>query len=126
MGVAIGPDGTVYVAESKGRGRRAGGRATVIDGMSQPEGIAIRAGKLYTVDIKAKQVIECDLSGGGRRVIASGLSVGAPEGIMPKPLGGVGPFCGPMLTFTGIAAADDGTLYVAGNLEGGVLALRPA
>jgi len=129
MGVAIGPDGAVYVAES-GKGRvvmLAGGRAeTVIDGMAQPEGIAIRAGKLYTVDIKAKQVIECDLSGGGRRTIASGLSVGAPEGIVPKPLGGVGPFCGPMLTFTGIAAADDGTLYVAGNLEGSVLALRPA
>ncbi|MFA7602780.1 MAG: gluconolaconase [Novosphingobium sp.] len=129
MGVAIAADGTVFVAEA-GAGRVvkiAGGRTdTVIDGLGQPEGIAIAGGKLYTVDVGAKQVIECDLSGGDRRTLASNLPVGAPAGVVPRPLGGVGDMCGPMITFAGIAAGADGTLYVAGAAEGSVLALRPA
>jgi sugar lactone lactonase YvrE len=129
MGVAIGPDGLVYVAEAgAGRVTRiAGGRTeTVIDGLGEPQGITISGGKLYTVDVGTKQVIESDLSGGGRRAIASNLPVGAPAGVVPKQLGGVGDMCGPMTTFAGIAASADGTLYVAGAAEGSVLALRPA
>ena len=129
MGVAIGPDGAVYVAEA-GAGRVskiAGGKTeTVIDGLGQPEGLTIAGGKLYTVDVGAKQVIESDLSGGGRRAIAANLPVGAPPGIVAKQLGGVGDMCGPMTTFAGIAAGPNGTIYVAGAAEGSVLALRPA
>ncbi len=115
-------------AES-GKGRVvkiAGGRTeTVLDGLGQPEGIAIRGGKLFTLDVAKKQVIACDLSGGGQSVIASGLPVGAPAGVVPKPLGGVGDMCGTMTSFAGIAVGADGTLYLSADAEGSVIALRP-
>ncbi len=128
-GVAIGSDGTCYVAESGG-GRvvkLSGGKAeTVLDGLDQPEGIALHGGKLYILDNRAKELVECDLSGGARWTIASNLPVGAPSGVIPKALGAVGDMCGPMTSFTGIAAGADGTIYVSGDAEGSVLAVSPA
>ena len=128
-GVAVAGDGAVYVAES-GAGRvvkLAGGRSeTIIDGLGEPQGIAIAGGKLYVLDIQAKQLVQSDLAGGGRTVIASELPVGAPHGVIAKQLGGVGDLCGPMTTFTGLAVGPDGTIYVAGDAEGSVLAVRAA
>lgn len=128
MGLAISGDGTVYVAEA-GKSRvikLVGGRSEVVlDDLADPQGIAIRGGKLYVIDVKARELIESDLSGGARRVIASALPVGSPTG-MPVQLGGVPNFCGPMWTFTGVAAGNDGTLYLSADAEGSVLALRPA
>ncbi|MCB2079938.1 MAG: SMP-30/gluconolactonase/LRE family protein [Novosphingobium sp.] len=129
MGVAVSSDGTVYVAESEG-GRvvkLAGGKAeTVIDGLGKPEGLAISGGKLLVIDTKAKELVSQELSSGKREAIAGSLPVGFPAGVDFKPLGGVGDMCGPMTGFTGLAASDDGTVYVSGNLEGSVLAVRPA
>jgi sugar lactone lactonase YvrE len=129
MGVAIGGDGTIYVAEA-GAGRvvkLSGGKGqTVIDGLGQPEGIAVAGSKLYIVDTGTKEVVESDLVTGARRTIGSKLPVGAPVGVVAKQLGGVGDMCGPMHTFTGIAVGEDGTIYVSGDTEGSVLALRPA
>ena len=128
-GVAIGSDGTVFVSES-GAGRvvkLAGGRAeTVLDGLGRPEGLAVRDGTLTVLDVTAHEVVQSDLSGGARAVIASGLPVGAPEGANPKPLGGVGDMCGPMGNFTGLDVGPDGTVWICGDLEGSVLALRRA
>lgn len=127
-GIAVAADGTVYVSES-GAGRvvkLSGGRSeTVLDGLGRPEGLALRDGRLYAVDTQGKSVIELDLASGARTTIASGLPVGAPAGVKPVWLGGVGDMCGPMVPFTGLAAAVDGTLYVAGDAEGSVLTLRP-
>jgi hypothetical protein len=104
-----------------------GGKAeTVLDGLGWPEGIAIRASKLWVVETGAKQVSELDLTTGARKVLASNLPVGTPAGVPALRLGGVGEMCGPMWSFAGIAAAEDGTLYVSGDAEGSVLALRPA
>ena len=127
MGLAIGPGNEVYVAEA-GAGcvtTLAGTkRKRLLDGLVAPHGLAIAGNKLYTLDVGAKQLIECDLSGGARRVIASDLPVGAPPGVIAKQLGGVGDMCGPMYTFSGLAAGADGTIYVAGDGEGSVLAVR--
>lgn len=129
MGVAIASDGTVYVAESAA-GRvvsLSGGKAhTVIDGLGQPEGIAVHEGKLYVVDTLGKTVTEVVLSGGARRVIASALPVGAPAGVVVPVAKPVGTLAGPMVSFAGIAVGGDGSLYVAGDAEGSVLAIRPA
>jgi sugar lactone lactonase YvrE len=127
-GVAV-SGGTVYVSQpDSGRiVKLAGGKAeTVLDGLGWPEGIAIRGDKLYAVETGAKQVIELDLTTGAKQVLAGNLPVGTPPGVAPLRLGGVGDMCGPMWTFTGIAAANDGALYVSGDAEGSVLALRPA
>ena len=126
-GVAIGPDGTIYVAETDaGRVVKiAGGKAeTVIDGLGAPEGLAISGGRLLVLDVKAKELISTDLSGGAREVLASSLPVGAPQGMVMPRLGGIGIFCGPMWTFSGITAAADGTIYIAASAEGSVLALK--
>ncbi len=127
-GVAIGGDGTVYVAES-GAGRVvkiSGGKAvTLVDALGEPQGIAVRGDKLYIVDIRSRQVLEIDVISGARAVIASELPVGAPAGVIRKYLGSVGDMCGPMVTLTGLTVAADGTIYVAADAEGSVLALRP-
>lgn len=127
MGVAIADDGTVYVAESgKGRVVKLVGPATesVIDGLGEPQGIAIRHGKLVVLDTAGKQIVESDLSGGNQHVLASALPVGAPAGVAPKRLGGVGDFCGPMIAMAGLAIGEDGTIYFAADAEGSVMALR--
>ena len=59
-----------------------------------------------------------------RHTIATDLPVGAPPGVVPKPLRGIMPFSGPQGPFAGIAAGPDGTLYVSADSEGSVLALR--
>ncbi len=127
MGVAVDGD-TAYVAEA-GTGRvlclRKGSPVeTVVDGLGRPEGITLSGGKLYIVDTKAKALIEADPVSGARRTIAENLPVGAPAGITAKFLGPIGDMAGPMIPFAGIAASADGTLYVAGDAEGSVLAVR--
>jgi sugar lactone lactonase YvrE len=127
-GVAVGADGC-FVSESAG-GRvvkLAGGRAeTVLDGLQKPQGLVLRGGLLYIVDAGAQTVIEYDLARKAHRTIASDLPVGAPPGVTPKVLGAVGTMSGPMGPFTGITAGPDGTLYVSGDAEGSILAIRPA
>jgi sugar lactone lactonase YvrE len=128
-GVAIAADGTCFVSES-GAGRVvkvSGGRSeTVLDGLQTPQGMLVRGQLLYVVDAGSKELIEYDLASRARRAIASGLPVGAPPGVTPKPIGPIGNLSGPMGPFAGIAAAADGTLYVSGDAEGSVLAIRAA
>jgi sugar lactone lactonase YvrE len=128
IGVAIGPDGTCLVSEA-GAGRvvevTPSGVDTVLDGLQNPQGILVREGQLYVVDAGAKELVAFDLEGRARRKIATGLPVGAPPGVVPKPLRGLPPFSGPQGPFAGIAAGTDGTLYVSADAEGSVLALRP-
>jgi sugar lactone lactonase YvrE len=127
-GVAIDSNSTCFVSESGG-GRivkLAGGQTeTVLDGLQQPQGILVRSGLLYVVDAGSKELIEYHLETKVRRAIASDLPVGAPPGVVPKFLGPIGQMAGPMGPFAGIAAGVDGTLYVSGDAEGSILAIRP-
>ncbi|MDR2881362.1 MAG: SMP-30/gluconolactonase/LRE family protein, partial [Azoarcus sp.] len=126
-GVAIGSDGKVYVSES-GAGRvvrlRGGKAEAVIDGLKLPEGLAIRGSKLYVIDVTTRELVEADLDTGARRTIVSGLPVGAPSGPR-KYLGPAGEFSGPMVSFAGLAAGEDGTLYVGADGNGSVMAIHP-
>ena len=126
-GVAIGPDGVAMVAESgAGRVVRVKGSApeTVIDELQCPQGILVLGNQLYIVDAGAKSLILFDLTTLARHTIASGLPVGPPPGVTPKPLKGMPPFSGPQGPFAGIAAGHDGTIYVSGDGDGSVLSLR--
>jgi hypothetical protein len=96
----------------------------VVDGLQQPQGIVVADGRLYIVDAGAKEVLAVGLNSNERRTIASGLSVGPPPGVEPKPLKGMPPFSGPQGPFAGITAGPDGTLYVSADGDGSVLALR--
>lgn len=127
VGIAFGPDGSPLVSESgAGRvARLAGSRVeTVIDGLQRPQGILVTDGQLYIVDAGAKEVIAVDLTTGDRRTIASGLPVGPPPGVEPKPLKGMPPFSGPQGPFAGITSGADGSLYISADGDGSVLTLR--
>jgi sugar lactone lactonase YvrE len=127
MGVAIAPDGTCFVSEA-GAGRvvkLTGSKVeAVVDSLQRPQGILVRDGQLYVVDPGAKALVAFDLKSKSRSNIATELPLGAPQGVTPKPLRGISPFSGPQGPFAGIAAGADGTLYVSGDAEGSVLALR--
>ena len=129
VGVAIAPDGACLVSEAgAGRVVRLDGTrprpTTLADGLQRPQGILVRDGQVYIVDAGAKELIAVDLDTGTRHTIASGLPVGAPAGVVAKPLLGMPPFSGPQGPFAGIAAGSDGTLYVSADADGSVLALR--
>ncbi|ORW10015.1 SMP-30/gluconolactonase/LRE family protein [Mycobacterium kyorinense] len=127
VGVAIGPDGGCLVSES-GAGRvvmLSGPRVeTVLDGLQRPQGVLVLDRQMYVVDAGAKELVEFDFATGARRTIAVELPVGAPPGVVPKPLKGMPPFSGPQGPFAGIAAGPDGTLYVSADGDGSVLALH--
>ena len=92
--------------------------------LQRPQGISICNGVLFVVDAGAKELIAFDLNTNVRHTIASGLPVGSPPGVVPKPLKGMPLFSGPQGPFAGIAAAADGTLYISADGDGSVLALR--
>jgi sugar lactone lactonase YvrE len=127
VGVTVEPGGAVLVAEC-GAGRvvrlTGSGTETVVDGLQRPQGILLVDGRLFVVDAGEKAVIAFDVASGSRTTIASGLPVGPPPGVEPKPLKGMPPFSGPQGPFAGIAAGADGTLYVSADGEGSVLALH--
>ncbi|OBH59095.1 SMP-30/gluconolactonase/LRE family protein [Mycobacterium sp. E2479] len=129
VGVAVDADGLCLVAEAgAGRVIRVGGSRieTVIADLQRPQGIVVDGGVLYVVDAGAKELIAFDMTTEARRTIASGLPIGPPPGVTPKPLRGMPPFSGPQGPFAGIAAATDGTLYLSADGDGSVLALRPS
>jgi sugar lactone lactonase YvrE len=128
VGVAIDAGGACLVAEAgAGRVVKVTGSTidTVLADLQRPQCISIRDGVLYVVDAGAKELIAFDLDAGIRHTIAAGLPVGPPPGVVAKPLRGMPPFSGPQGPFAGIAAADDGTLYISADGDGSVLALRP-
>ena len=129
VGVAFDQDGAPLVAES-GAGRvvklTGSGSDVLVDGLQKPQGILVRDGQLYIVDAGSKEVIAFDLNSKARNTVASGLPVGPPPGVVPKPLKGMPPFSGPQGPFAGIAAGPDGSLYVSADADGSVLALRPS
>jgi DNA-binding beta-propeller fold protein YncE len=125
-GVAVCEDGTVFASESGG-GRvvkLCGGQVeTVVDGLEQPEGLTVHRGMLYVVDVLSREIIEVDLATGTRSILASNLPVGAPTG--PRPyLGPAGEFSGPMISFAGLTAGSDGTLYFGADGNGSVMAFH--
>lgn len=125
VGVAIDADGSCLVAEAGRVVSLSGSRSDiVVADLQRPQGILVRDGVLYIVDAGAKELIAFDLHGQVRRVIASGLPVGPPPGVVPKPLKGMPPFSGPQGPFAGITSAPDGTLYLSADGDGSVLAVR--
>jgi hypothetical protein len=95
-----------------------------VDELQRPQGILVHGRQLYVVDAGARALIAVDLEDATRSTIASGLPLGAPPGVVPKPLKGMPPFSGPQGPFAGIAAGPDGTLYLSADAEGSVLAIQ--
>jgi len=128
-GVAAAPDGSCYVAEA-GKGRVVhinGGVSQVIDGLKEPHGVLLSGDDLYIVDSGAHELVSYSLQTRRRETIAANVPVGAPPGVVPKPLMGIpGLLQGPITTFAGITQGRDGTIYLSADGEGSILALRRA
>ena len=59
--------------------------------------------------------------------MASNLPVGSPPGVVPHVLAGIqGLLPGPLPSFSGITQGRDGTIFVAADGEGSILAFRQA
>ena len=97
---------------------------TVAEGFGRPEGLCLSEGKLIVVDVEKKAALAANPDSAKVEALAENLPVGAPAGVKPKLLGPIGNMTGPMIPSTGIAAGEDGTLYVASDAEGSVPVLR--
>jgi glucose/arabinose dehydrogenase len=127
MGVVIAADGACLVSEgAAGRVTKLadGRKETVMDGLTTPQGMALQDNRLFVLDAFTEELIAFDMSSAARRTIASNLPVGAPPGVIPKPLRAIPPHSGPMGPFADLASGANGTLYVSGDAEGSVLALK--
>ncbi len=125
VGVAIAPDGACWSAKQAPGGWSSWtAPAPCWTACSGPRASSCTTGRSTSSTPGAKELIAFDRDSGTRRTIASELPVGAPPGVIPKPLLGMPPFSGPQGPFAGIAAGPDGTLYVSADAEGSVLALR--
>ncbi|WP_317928883.1 SMP-30/gluconolactonase/LRE family protein [Halioxenophilus sp. WMMB6] len=127
LGVTVAHNGSCYVSE-EGAGRVVkitnAGAEPVLDGLIKPQGILAVGDDLFIVDAGSKELIKLNLNSGARDVIASDLPVGAPEGVVPKFLNAIPPLAGPMGPFADITCAPDGTLYLSGDADGTVLAIK--
>ncbi|HKA54552.1 MAG TPA: gluconolaconase [Candidatus Binatia bacterium] len=128
-GVAAAADGSCYVSEA-GKGRVVkinGGVSAVLEGLSNPQGLALAGDQLFVLDVGSKELLTVSLATKQRQTLVANLPVGAPPGVTPKPLLGVPDLIpGPLSPFAGLAAGNDGTVYIAGDGEGSVLALQRA
>ena len=126
-GIAAAADGSCYVSEA-GRGRVVklnGGTTAVVEGLQTPQGVALAGDQLLILDTGSKELIGFSLTTKQRQTLASNLPVGAAPGVTPKPLLGVPDLIpGPLSPFAGVAVGNDGTIYIAGDGEGSILALR--
>jgi sugar lactone lactonase YvrE len=126
-GIAAAADGSCYVSEA-GRGRVVklnGGTTAVVEGLQTPHGVALAGDQLLILDTGSKELISFSLITKQRQTLASNLPVGAAPGITPKPLMGVPDLIpGPLSPFAGVTVGNDGTIYIAGDGEGSILALK--
>jgi len=128
-GLAVASDGSCYVAES-GKGTVAhvnGGISEALGGLDRPHGLALSGDDLFVLDAGTHELICFSTKTRKRTTVATNLPVGAPPGVVPHVLSGIaGLLPGPVTAFSGLALGPDGTVYVAADAEGSILAVRRA
>jgi sugar lactone lactonase YvrE len=93
-----------------------GTREVLASGLAQPEGIAVLPdGSIAVAEVGARRLSVIGARGGRPRVIARDLPVGQMFTRTPAPV----------FMPTGVAAGDDGTIYVSCDRDNSVLAFRP-
>lgn len=126
-GVAVAPDGSCFVsAEKSGRVISVdGGTVDVVDGLTAPQGLVCFGEQVLILDVGSKQLTSFSLATRQRHTLVANLPVGAQPGVTPQPLLGIPDLIpGPLSPFAGLAVGRDGTIYIAADGEGSILALR--
>ncbi|WP_395700020.1 DUF6923 family protein [Aquabacterium sp.] len=118
--MVLGRDGAVYLTEAAGNLLRidlATGAKTVVAGqLALPEGLAQTPwGSFIVAESAARRLVEINPADGTRRTVAENL----PIGLAP------GPGLPPPYIVTGVAVADDGTVFVSADRNNAVLKIRP-
>ncbi|UDY37605.1 hypothetical protein [Dermatobacter hominis] len=122
-GIAVGPDGALYVAQFDGTTVVAvtpdpdGAIEPVASGLNKPSGVAVdAAGTVYIADQHNHRIVQVDADG-NQSVLAGSGSAGYGDGT-----GTAASFNFP----TGIAVADDGTIYVTDRYNNCIRAITAA
>ncbi len=121
VGLARDAQGRLLVAEAAaGRLLRIdpadGAREVLARGLAQPEGIAVLPdGAIAVAEVGARRLSRVAARGGRPRVIARGLPLGQMFTRTPAPV----------FMPTGVAAGDDGTIFVTADRDNSLLAFRP-
>ena len=127
MGIVVASDGSCYVSD-RDRGQVVhinGGTSTVLDGLQKPHGVTLSGDQLFVIDAGSKELIAYSPSTRQRQTVASNLPVGAPPGITPKALPGIAELIpGPLTPFSDLATGSDGTVYIAADGDGSVMAVK--
>lgn len=111
-----------YVSdEQRGAVLRLDDGSPVAEGLSAPQGLAVRAGEVLVVETGRRRLLAIDPATGETRVEADNLAVGSPPRTDPALFAHGMP--GVPRPFAGLAVGPDGTLHVSANAEGEVLNL---
>ncbi len=91
-GIVVLSDGTCCVSET-GKGRvvrvdSSGTITSIVEGLRQPQGLAVLRDQLLILDAGTKELHAVHLTSKERQVLASNLAIGVPPGVEPKPLMG--------------------------------------
>ncbi len=118
--MVLGRDGAVYLTEAAGNLLRidlGSGAKTVVAGqLALPEGLAQTPwGSFIVAESAARRLVEINPVDGTRRTVADNLPIGL-EG---------GPGMPPPYIVTGVAVAEDGTVFVSADRNNAVLKIRP-
>jgi sugar lactone lactonase YvrE len=129
-GLCINREGTIFVSEA-GAGRVTaisnGEAATVVDGLSQPHGLACDGRQLFILDRDARTLLRHVLDRNETIVLATGLPTGPGTGRKINSLPGIANLMpGPLLPFADLAVLPDGRLCISCDGDGSIrtLALR--
>jgi len=89
--------------------------------------VALSGDQLFVVDTGSKELIAFSLSTRQRQTVASNLPVGSPPGVTPKVLLGIADLMpGPLTPFSDLAIGSDGTVYIAADGDGSLMAVKRA
>jgi sugar lactone lactonase YvrE len=128
--VAVTADDRIYVSdEARGTVELIGPdstRTVFADDLRIPQGVAVDGDGLLVCEVGRRRVVWLPFDGGGRHVVADDLPVGENGTVRPTVNGLPMMIPGPIAPFAGVEVDEQGTVYVAADQEGSVIALRRA
>lgn len=125
--VAVTADGVYVSDEARGTVELIGTdstRTVFAEDLDLPQGIAVDRDGLVVCEVGRRRLVWLPFDGGTRRIVADDLPVGE-DGVLRPTVNGLPMMIpGPIAPFAGVEVDEDGTVYVAADQVGSVIALR--